>query len=48
MPADPKRVRDLFLAAAELPAGDRAAYLSTNAGDDAELRAAVELSLIHI
>ena len=42
MPADPKRVRDVFLAAAELPAGDRAAYLSANAGDDAELRAAVE------
>jgi serine/threonine protein kinase/tetratricopeptide (TPR) repeat protein len=42
MPADPKRVRDVFLAAAELPAGDRAAYLSANAGDDAELRVAVE------
>src|SRR5262249_7862094 len=42
MSADPKRVRDLFLAAAELPAGDRAAYLSANAGEDAELRAAVE------
>ena len=42
MPADPKRVRDVFLAAAELPAGDRAAYLSANAGGDAELRAAVE------
>ncbi|HEV7222825.1 MAG TPA: hypothetical protein VGN42_08995, partial [Pirellulales bacterium] len=42
MPADPKRVRDLFLAAAELPAGDRAAYLSANEGGDAELRSAVE------
>jgi WD40 repeat protein/serine/threonine protein kinase len=42
MPADPKRVRDLFLAAAELPAGDRAAYLSANVGDDDELQAAVE------
>jgi serine/threonine protein kinase/tetratricopeptide (TPR) repeat protein len=42
MSADPKRVRDLFLTAAELPAGDRAAYLSANAGGDAELRAAVE------
>src|SRR5689334_16944217 len=42
MPADPKRVRDLFLAAAELPAGDRTAYLSANASGDAELRAAVE------
>jgi hypothetical protein len=42
MPVDPKRVRDLFLAAAELPAGDRAAYLSANDDGDAELRAAVE------
>jgi serine/threonine protein kinase len=42
MSADPKRVRDLFLAAAELPAGDRDGYLSANAGGDAELRAAVE------
>jgi eukaryotic-like serine/threonine-protein kinase len=42
MSADPKRVRDLFLAAAELPAADRAAYLSANDGGDAELRAAVE------
>ncbi len=42
MPADPKRVRDLFLAAVELPAGDRAAYLSANSGGDAELRAAAE------
>ncbi len=42
MPADPKRVRDLFLGAAELPAADRAAYLSNHCGDDAELRAAVE------
>src|SRR6516165_3070958 len=42
MPADPKRVRDLFLAAAELSAGDRAAYLTANTGGDPELRAAVE------
>ena len=33
MPADPKRVRDLFLAAAELPASDRAAYLSDHCTD---------------
>jgi serine/threonine protein kinase/formylglycine-generating enzyme required for sulfatase activity len=46
MPADPKRVRDLFLAAAELPAGDRAAYLSANDGGDADLRAAVERLLV--
>src|SRR6516164_7247963 len=42
MPADPQRVRDLFLAAAELPGADRHAYLSANDGGDAELRAAVE------
>jgi serine/threonine protein kinase len=42
MRVDPKRIRDLFLAAAELHAGDRDAYLSANIGDDAELRAAVE------
>jgi serine/threonine protein kinase/tetratricopeptide (TPR) repeat protein len=42
MPADPKRVRDLFLAAAELPDGERAAYLSANVGGDTELLAAVE------
>jgi serine/threonine protein kinase len=42
MPADPKLVRDLFLAAAELPAADRVIYLTDHCGDDAELRAAVE------
>jgi serine/threonine protein kinase/tetratricopeptide (TPR) repeat protein len=42
MPADPKLVRELFLAAAELPATDRAAYLTAHDGGDAELRAAVE------
>ncbi len=42
MPADPKLVRDLFLAAAELPAADRVTYLTDHCGDDAELRAAVE------
>jgi serine/threonine protein kinase/tetratricopeptide (TPR) repeat protein len=41
MPADPKLVRDHFLAAAELPATDRAAYLAEHC-DDAEMRAAVE------
>jgi serine/threonine protein kinase len=46
MPVDPIRVRDLFLAAAELPAPDRAAYLSASAGDDAELRAAVQRLLV--
>jgi choice-of-anchor C domain-containing protein len=42
MPADPARVRDLFLAGAELPATGRAAYLAEACGADAELRAAVE------
>jgi serine/threonine protein kinase len=42
MPADPKLVRDLFLAAAELPTADRSTYLADHCGQDAELRAAVE------
>ena len=42
MPADPKLVRDYFLAAAELPAGERATFLAANCGGDGELRAAVE------
>src|SRR4051794_7910951 len=42
MPTDPKLVRDHFLAAAELPAAERDAYLSANCGSDAELRVAVE------
>jgi hypothetical protein len=42
MSADPKLVRDLFLAAVELPAVERAAYLAANDGGDADVRAAVE------
>jgi hypothetical protein len=42
MPADPKLVRDLFLAAAEMPAADRESYLTVQCGDDPQLRAAVE------
>ena len=42
MPADPNRVRDIFLAAAELPPADRPAYLAQACGADANLRAAVE------
>ena len=42
MPADPKLVRDYFLAAAELPAGERATFLAANCGGDGELRTAVE------
>jgi serine/threonine protein kinase len=42
MPADPKLVRDLFLAAVELPAAERASFFAASVGEDAELRAAVE------
>jgi serine/threonine protein kinase len=42
MPADPKLVRNLFVAVAELPAADRGTYLTEHCDDDAELRAAVE------
>jgi serine/threonine protein kinase len=42
MPADPNLVRDLFLAAVELPAAERASYLAANASGDAEVRADVE------
>jgi serine/threonine protein kinase/flagellar motility protein MotE (MotC chaperone) len=42
MPIDPQRVRDIFLAAAELPAADRPAHLTEACGGDADLRAAVE------
>ena len=41
MSADPKLVRDLFLAAADLPASERPAYLSDRCGDP-ETQAAVE------
>jgi tetratricopeptide (TPR) repeat protein len=42
MPTDPKLVRDHFLAAAELAAAQREAYLAAQCGGDAELRAAVK------
>src|SRR4051812_13838032 len=42
MPTDPKRVRDLFLAAAELSPGERPGYLAGACGPDADLRAAVD------
>ncbi|MGA2256594.1 MAG: serine/threonine-protein kinase, partial [Thermoguttaceae bacterium] len=42
MPTNPKLVRDHFLAAAELPVAERAAYLTTHCGGDAELQAAVQ------
>ena len=47
MPAiDPNRVRDLFLAAAELPETERSAYLRKNCGSNAELRGAIERLLL--
>jgi serine/threonine protein kinase len=42
MPPDPKVVREHFLAAAELPAAEREAYLVARCGGDSALRAAVE------
>src|SRR5262245_44212960 len=42
MPADPNRIRDIFLAASELPASDLPAYLANACGGNAELLAAVE------
>jgi eukaryotic-like serine/threonine-protein kinase len=42
MPADPNRVRDVFLAAVELPPEQRPAYLAEACGGDADLRAEVD------
>lgn len=42
MPTDAKLVRDHFLAAAELSAAEREAYLIAHCGGNDELRAAVE------
>ena len=43
MPAvDPNRVRDLFLAAVEMPVAGRPAYLAKTCGTDADLREAVD------
>src|SRR5690242_6947825 len=39
------RAKDLFLTAAELPIGDRAAYMDRECAGDAELRARVEALL---
>jgi tetratricopeptide (TPR) repeat protein len=46
MPADPNRVRDIFLAAIELPLEQRPAYLAEACGGDSDLRAAVERLLV--
>ena len=42
MPADPNRVRDVFLAAVELPPDQRPAYLAEACRGDADLRAEVD------
>ena len=42
MLADPNRVRDVFLAAIELPTTQRPVYLAETCGGDADLRAEVE------
>ena len=42
MPTDPKVVRDLFLAVAELDAAEREEHLNAHCGGDVELRSAVE------
>ncbi len=46
MPADPNRVRDLFLAAVELRPDQRPDYLAGACGGDADLRAEVERLLL--
>src|SRR5438046_2409902 len=46
MPADPRRVKELFVAAVDLPdSGARIAFLESACGDDADLRHRVELLL---
>jgi len=46
MTADPKRLKELFLGAAEIPSpAERAALLDRECGDDAELRQGIEALL---
>ena len=45
MPADLARVKELFLAALEKPAGERATYLDSACGDDTALRNQIERML---
>jgi serine/threonine protein kinase len=45
MPADPQRVKELFMAVSEAPAAGRAAALDRECGGDAELRQRVEALL---
>jgi serine/threonine protein kinase/tetratricopeptide (TPR) repeat protein len=46
MPADPNRVRDLFLAAVELPPDQRPGYFAEACQGDADLRAEVDRLLV--
>ena len=46
MPADPNRVRDIFLAAVELSPEERSGFLADACGGDAELRAEVDRLLV--
>ncbi len=46
MPADPNRVRDVFLAAVELSPEERSGFLADACGADAELRAEVDRLLV--
>ena len=46
MPADPNRVRDVFLAAVELSPEQRPGYLAEACGGDADLRAEVDRLLV--
>ena len=46
MPADPNRVRDVFLAAVELPPDQRPSYLAEACREDADLRAEVDRLLV--
>jgi eukaryotic-like serine/threonine-protein kinase len=46
MPADPNRVRDIFLAAVELSPEERSGFLADACGADAELRAEVDRLLV--
>ena len=46
MPADPNRVRDVFLAAVELRPEQRPGYLTDACGDDDDLRAEVDRLLV--
>jgi serine/threonine protein kinase len=46
MPADPRRVKELFVAAADLPPADRPAFLDRECADNPELRQRVEQLLL--